>query len=110
MTYTDVVFCVLYLVALALLAVTLRKVYSRFVEGIEKFNKSISEPCVEIAKGVRDVRRCAKVVSNETREFLKVEKNRRELKHTISGILILGIALGISNSIQKVTGRSIKER
>lgn len=49
-------------------------------------------------------------VSNETREFLKVEENRRELKRAISTVLILGIALGISNSIQKTVGRSVKER
>lgn len=61
MTYTDVVFCVLYLVALALFAVALRKLYLRVIDGIEEFNKSVSKPCTEIAKGVREARQCAKV-------------------------------------------------
>lgn len=84
--------------------------YLRIVESMRKLNESISKPCTEIAKGVREVRQCAKAVSNKTREFLKVEENRRELKRAVSVILISGIALGISNSIQKVAGRSIKER
>lgn len=110
MTCVDVVLCVLYLVVLVLLAVTLRRLYLRVIDGIEKFNESISKPCAEITKSVREVRQCAKVVSNETREFLKVEENRRELKRAVSIILISGIALGISNSIQKVAEKSIKEK
>lgn len=110
MASADAVFCVLYLIMSVFLVITLWRLYLRVIDGIEKFNKSISEPCTEIAQGVRDVRQCAKTVSDETREFLKVEENRRELKRAVSGILILGIAMGISNSIQKVAGRSIKER
>lgn len=94
--------CALYLITLILFAVALRKLYLRIVESMRKFNESISEPCAEIAKGVRDVRRCAKAVSDETRDFLKVEENRKELKQAISSILILGIALGISSSVKRV--------